>query len=234
MFNLSDLLNQSNNSEAMAQMARQFGLNMEQTQAAVQAMLPAFAMGLNKVASDPANMANLFSMFNMDKLPSGQDFISQVFGSNQISNAIAQQTAAMTGLGQDMMKQMMPAVAGMLTAAMASQMAQPNNPLAQMFSTMMGGGKPSNPIGDMLGTFFGGQKQGGSAVGDMLGGLMGTFMGNGQKPAANPMGSLAEMMQQFTQNNPMMGGSKTEGPSPGEKGCGYVDGNLWQDVPARP
>ncbi len=146
MFNLSDLLNQSNSSEAMAQMAKQFGLNMEQTQAAVQAMLPAFAMGMNKMAADPASMMSMLSQFNTGKQPSGQDFMQQVFGSNQISNAIAQQTAAMTGLGQEMMKQMMPAVAGMLTTALASQMAQPNNPLTQIFSNFMAVRKAAIPL----------------------------------------------------------------------------------------
>jgi hypothetical protein len=60
--NLFDILQSAQGGQAMENLARQFNLTQQQTQAAVEALLPAFSMGLKRQASDPAAMPNLFSM----------------------------------------------------------------------------------------------------------------------------------------------------------------------------
>ena len=51
--NLFDMLANSQNGQGMQMLAQQFGLSQQQTQAAVEALLPAFSQGLKRNASDP-------------------------------------------------------------------------------------------------------------------------------------------------------------------------------------
>ncbi|MEZ5877800.1 MAG: DUF937 domain-containing protein [Tepidamorphaceae bacterium] len=90
----------------------------------------------------------------------GNDVLGQIFGSKDVSRAVADQAAAMTGLGADIMKQMLPVIASMMMGGLQRQAG--GNPFQQMFEQMMGGGRGgagANPFGDMLqgmmGSMFG-------------------------------------------------------------------------------
>jgi hypothetical protein len=53
MLPLFDMFMNAQNGDAVAQMARQFGLSQKQTQDALEALMPAFSTGLKRNASDP-------------------------------------------------------------------------------------------------------------------------------------------------------------------------------------
>jgi hypothetical protein len=191
MLPLFEMLMKANGGDAMNQMARQFGLNQAQVQSAMEALLPAFSIGLKRNAANPMDMgglmqammqgghANYFenaaSAFNPAGIQAGNDILGQLFGSKDVSRAVTAQAAQATGIGQDILKQMLPAMASMLSGGMQQQMAgglgaagmgAGGNVFGKVIEEMMkqsGGAQPQraptssgNPWGDVLGQILGG------------------------------------------------------------------------------
>ena len=188
MLPLFDMLMKANGGDAVNQMARQFGLNAQQVQSAWEALLPAFSMGLKRNAADPYGMGalmqsmvqngysnyfqNAANAFNPQGIQAGNDILGQLFGSKEVSRAVAAQAAQATGIGQEILKQMLPAMASMMAGGMQSQMAgglgaagmgAGGNVFGKVIEEMMkqaGGGQAQpqqtpqssgNPWGDVLG-----------------------------------------------------------------------------------
>ncbi|MCZ8041458.1 MAG: DUF937 domain-containing protein [Beijerinckiaceae bacterium] len=212
MMNLFEMMQQAQNGQAMQNIARQYGLSPQQTQAAIDALLPAFSMGLQRQTQDPYAFGSLAQMMtaspfghifdaNGDGIPdnarsAGTDVLSQLFGSKEVSNAVAAQAAATSGVGQAVLKQMLPVIAAMVMGGLTKSM-QSNGlgGILGQFSEMMRGqmpgmqpapappsANPANPLEAILGSLFGngqapagGQTQGGGPFGggQMPGGQMG-------------------------------------------------------------
>lgn len=195
MLSLFDMLNNAQNGTAIDQMAKQFNLSQQQTQQAIEALLPAFSQGLKRNAANPydlgsflnalssgqhaqyfENAANAFSPAGINE---GNGILGHLFGSKELSRTVAAQASQMTGIGQDTLKQMLPALAAMIMGGLfkqtSGQMQQPNaasqtgNPLQQIIEQMMQQGgfgqqpqnkQPANPFenpfGKMLEGMFGG------------------------------------------------------------------------------
>ena len=62
MMNLFEMMQQAQNGQAMQNIARQYGLSPQQTQAAIDALLPAFSMGLQRQTQDPYAFGSLAQM----------------------------------------------------------------------------------------------------------------------------------------------------------------------------
>lgn len=139
MLPLFEMLMKANGGDAMAKMASQFGLSQAQVQSAIEALLPAFSIGLKRTAANPMDMGGLIqsmltggysnyfnnasAAFNPAGIQAGNDILGQLFGSKDVSRAVAAQAAQATGIGQDILKQMLPALASMLSGGMQNQMA---------------------------------------------------------------------------------------------------------------
>lgn len=214
MMNLFEMMQQAQNGQAMQNLARQYGLSQQQTQAAIEALLPAFSMGLQRQTQDPYAFGSLAQMMtaqpfgrifdaNGDGIPdnarsAGNDVLSQLFGSKEVSNAVAAQAAATSGVGQAVLKQMLPIIASMVMGGLFKSMnSQGMGGILGQFSEMMRGqmpgmqpapapapqqAPPTNPLEAILGGLFGnaqapagGQAQGGGPFGggQMPGGQMG-------------------------------------------------------------
>jgi len=132
MFNFLDVMKQAQgNADAMA---RQFGVTPEQVQRATAALLPAFAMGLQRNVSNPGAMDQLIAMtgaghyaaflesasrtFSPQAWQEGNALVSQLFGSPDVSRQVANQTAAFSGITPEVVMQMMPLMAGMFMGAL--------------------------------------------------------------------------------------------------------------------
>ena len=100
--NLNDIIQAAQGGQGVANLGAQFGLTPEQTQAAVQALTPAFSTALQKVTSDPSSLAgvvgHLASGLHQGTFtgadPSaatanGGAALGQIFGSSQIAAQIA-------------------------------------------------------------------------------------------------------------------------------------------------
>lgn len=137
MLPLFDMMLQAQNGMAMDAMAKQYGLAQEQAAKAVAALMPAFATGFKRNTTNPydfsallqamtsSNYAKYFedmsSAFTPQGIADGNQVLQQLFGSKEVSRAIAAQAAQLTGIGQDILKQMMPVMADTLMGGLFKQ-----------------------------------------------------------------------------------------------------------------
>jgi hypothetical protein len=204
MLPLIDMMMKAGGGEAMQTMARQFGLSQQQAMSAVEALMPAFSVGLKRNAADPMGMGafmqalgtgnhanyfdNVSKAFDPAGIQDGNGILGHLFGSKEVSRAVAQQAAAATGIGSEILKQMLPALASMIMGGLAKQT------MGQMQAAAgMGGG---NVIGDV--------------ITDMMKQYTGQRRAEPQPDAsANPWGKMIEDMfgggaqRQQRQQNPL-------------------------------
>jgi hypothetical protein len=167
MTNLFELMNQAQGGNAMANLANQYGLNQQQMQKAMEALLPAFSLGLERQAATPSGFEQLLNTFGQgqyanyydsdgDGIPdtartSGNDVLAQLFGSPDMSRAVAQQAAAMSGVSDSILKQMLPVIAtmvmgGLFKGAMGQGLGGLLGHMMQGgFGGMLGQGLPQSP-----------------------------------------------------------------------------------------
>jgi hypothetical protein len=234
MLPLFDMLAKAQGGQGMDMLAKQFNLSREQAQLAVEALLPAFSQGLKRNTADPYGLGsfltamasgdhakyfeNAGSAFSVQGVSQGNDVLGQLFGSKDLSRAVAAQAAQATGIGQQVLQQMLPVVASMLMGGLAKQSTNQmpgaqaagglggQNPLAEIIEQMMKqaggammGGQPTpqqqpsqttNPLGD---------NPFGKVLQDMFGGGAAQQQPPTQNPAGanpnpNPWGKILEDM----------------------------------------
>ncbi len=106
MFNPLDML-QGPGAAGMQGVAQQFGLSPEQTRRALEALLPAFAIGLQRTTpNDPTGFAN-------------------IFGSPMLTQAVLQQASLTSGVGAQVLRQMLPMMAGAVVASIVHMLLNP-------------------------------------------------------------------------------------------------------------
>jgi hypothetical protein len=135
MAGLYDVLASAQNDEAIDRLARQFKLTPQQTEEAVAALLPAISRGLKQSTETPEGFAGLIGMMAQENaLPvlydddreafgeqgrrAGNDALGMIFGSKDVSRAIADQAQRATGVGSSILKQMLPVVIGMILSGL--------------------------------------------------------------------------------------------------------------------
>lgn len=212
--NLSDILSQAQGG-GVASLGKQFGLSPQQTQSAVEALLPAFSKGFQQTASSPQGLGALLTMLGgkqeVEGASGGNAVLNEIFGSKDLSRAVASQASQASGVGADVLRKMLPAIAGMLVNGMASQTNKEiktgkfsaSNPLGEIIEQMMkgqGGGRgapqSNNPLGDILGQILGGGGQGqqrapqgsDNPLGDILGQILKGGGQQGQPQQRAPQG----------------------------------------------
>jgi hypothetical protein len=185
MFNFIDIMRAAQGGQAIENMARQFGLTPDQTRHAVAALLPAFAMGLQQAASRPDHLEQIFeamrsgrydaffesprSAFSKKARTSGEDLLATMFGSPELAQRIAEQSAAFSGIAAETATKMMPLVATTLMGGMAKS-AQ-NQDFGSLFARMMNPVKqpepapPANPWEQMFGVMMQGMQGAGQGGG---------------------------------------------------------------------
>ncbi len=171
--NLTDILAQAGGLQAIA---RDLGLNEQQAMAGAEALLPAILGGMKKQAqAQPSGLQGLGGLLGqlgggglLDQVLSpqptdpsqGKDVLGQIFGSKDVSRAVADRAASQSGLDAGVLRKMLPLLAMLVTGFMARQ-AQGAGQAPQ------GGGLGG--LGGLVGS-LGGLLGGGSAAG-ALGGL---------------------------------------------------------------
>ena len=137
MFNWFDLMRQAQTSAGLDALARQFDLSGDQTQRAMAAFLPAFAMGLQQAtaSNDPARLFQSMmsgayqnfwqaagQTFSSQAQQEGRQLLDQLFGSDEVSRRVAHQAADYAGVSAETMQQMLPVLAGILAGGMSQWM----------------------------------------------------------------------------------------------------------------
>lgn len=219
---LYEMMQNAQSREFHQNLSRQFDLTQEQTEKALEALLPAFSQGLKRNTADPAGfssfmqalssgrhsqyMDNPVEAFSPAGMQDGNAILSHLFGNKDVSRAVAAQAAQASGIGESILKKMLPALAPMILGGLFKQMqggssnasnfgGGSQNPLGQIFEQMMGGGRAQprsrpqsgNPLEDLMGQMMGGgrrsapqSRRSGNPLEDLLGQIMGG--GNRQTP----------------------------------------------------
>jgi hypothetical protein len=167
MANLYDILAEAKGGETMAMLGREFGLTEQQTEAAVMALLPAISHGLKNATSTAEGLGNLFGVMGQQQdlhamygdprvafassgRTAGNDVLSVIFGSPEVSRAVVDQAQQFSGIGSDILKKMLPVLAGILISGLmkggSGQSVPKGSPAAP---------GPGGALGDILGQIFG-------------------------------------------------------------------------------
>src|SRR5262249_40631618 len=171
MPSLYEILNNAHDGEGMTALGAEFGLTPTQTEAAVTSLLPAISMGLKQSTATPLGLGNLFSVmgqqqdlqdmyddpetaFGREGVAAGNDALSVIFGSPDVSRAVVDQAQKFSGIDSNVLKKLLPVLvgtvlSGMMRSGSTGKSASPAQPAPS-------GGS----LGDILGQIFGRAMQG--------------------------------------------------------------------------
>lgn len=135
--NILDAILGAQGGGAAAAAGRTVGLSPDQTSAALSALVPALASGLSKNASMPGGLDSLIgaltggaharyvddpsALQSADAITDGNNILGHILGSKDASRAVASQAAAQTGLGEDVLKKLLPMAATLVMGSLAKQ-----------------------------------------------------------------------------------------------------------------
>jgi len=190
MMPLFDMMMNAQNGQAMEEMARRFGLSEAQARQAVEALMPAFSTGLKRNTQTPQDLAefmqaltggnhaayfdNMAKAMSPEGVAEGNGILGHLFGSKEVSRAVTEQAARASGVGQEILRQMLPVLASMIMGGLFKQST------SQMTSSSAGGGL----FGEMMEGMLRAQRQG-----------FGTNAAqDGSSSDGNPFGPLIESM----------------------------------------
>lgn len=150
-----EMLRASQGGHGMENLARAYGMSMQQAQAAAEAVMPAFAESIRKAMQSPDAMASLMTLmmsgpyaafYNQapaaptrappELTQAGTVALDAVFGSSEVSRAVANQLAATTGVGAAVAKEMLPSFAALLMGGLAKSLAA-SGTMQQMLAAML-------------------------------------------------------------------------------------------------
>ncbi len=160
--NLYEMLASAQGGDNLRVLGAQFGLTPQQMQAAVDALTPAFSQGLQRTTSDPNGFAALLQALasggharyvedpsqalSPQGVTDGNGILGYLFGSKELSRAVAQHASSATGIDAATLRQMLPSLAAMVMGGMFQQTAGQAS-AAQAGGFGAGGG---NILGDII------------------------------------------------------------------------------------
>ena len=207
--NLTQSLVTQRNVDALS---RQFGLSEEQTLEAMGAVIPAFSAALKRNAGSPQGAASLVQAlagghhmaYAQDPsqatapagIADGNAILGHLFGSKEVSRGVAAHASQASGVGEGLIKQMLPVIASMIMGALFKGARGGGGGFGRSMGQAAGGGLLGSLIEGLAGGLLTGAKQGtrtrsrrgrrpttGGGLEDLLGGLL----GGGKKKAPDPL-----------------------------------------------
>ena len=180
--NILDAILNAQGGAAAREAGRSVGLSPDQTSAALSALVPALAAGLHKNATQRGGLDALIeavnrgtharyidqpsTLGNQETIADGNGILGHILGSKDVSRTVATRAAAQTGIGADVLKQLLPIVATLVMGSLAKQQ------LGQPANRPSAGGDLFSMLTPMLD-----QNRDGSMVDDILGGVGRMFGG---------------------------------------------------------
>jgi len=201
--NMMDMIMQAAGGQAPQQVGQQFGLDQKQSQSAIAALLPAISSAMKQNTNNPQGLAGLLGALQngshdqyLDNpaqlgqpqaVTEGNAILGHLFGSKDVSRAVAGRAAEKSGVGADVLKKMLPMVAMMAMGSLGKQTRG-----AGMFNQTQGGGGLQGMIAQMAMQ----QLTGGAASKGGLGGLLGGLLGGGARRQQTQMRQQASSAHQ--------------------------------------
>ena len=186
---ITDILAQMGGLQSMA---RELGVSETQAASGAAALLPAILGGFKKQAqSQPTGLEGLGGLLGQlggggllddvlapqpTNVSRGNDVLGQIFGSKDVSRAVAQNAASQSGLDPSLLKKMLPMLAMLVAGYMAKQ---------------QGAGAAAQP------------SPAGGGLGGLLGGLLGGQAGAGSATPGGAASGLASMLDLDGDGNPL-------------------------------
>jgi hypothetical protein len=192
---MMDILNQAGGVGAIA---RELGVDEGTAATGAAALLPAILGGFKGQAQQqPEGLGGLIGMLGgmggggllasvlgagPSNVDAGNNVLGQIFGSKDVSRAVAADASTKTGISGDLLKKMLPLIAMAVAGYMANH----------------AGGAQAAPQ----------QDAGGGGLGGMLGNVLGGIMGGGQQQAVpasggGMLGGLGSMLDMDGDGNPL-------------------------------
>lgn len=178
----------------LQQMARELGIDEKTAMAGAAALLPMVMGGFQKqAAASPQGIEGLAGLLTQmgggslldsvlaptpTPVDQGNAVLGQIFGSKEVSRAVADRASAASGVGADLLRRMLPMIAMAAAGLMARQ--------ASAGSGTNSGGGLGGLVGQVLGGLAGGRPQAGG-----LGGLAQMLDMNRD---GNPLDDIMRMM----------------------------------------
>jgi hypothetical protein len=201
---ITDILAQMGGLQSMA---KELGVSETQATSAAEALAPAILGGFKKQAqSQPGGLEGLGGLLahlggsglleqvlgpQPTDVSRGNEVLGQIFGSKDVSRAVAQNAASQSGLDPSLLKKMLPMLAMLVTGYMAKQASGGASAAQQAPSDGgLGGG-----LGGLLGGLLGGGASGTSQGAPASGGLASMLDLNGD---GNPLDDIMGMIGKMT------------------------------------
>lgn len=211
MLPLMDLVMKAGGGQSPDLIANRLGITREQTERAMEALMPAFSASLKRNVHDPMGMANFLQALQGGRhadyfdrpeaattdsgMMEGNAILGHLFGSRELSRAVAAQASQLSGLSESVLKQMLPMLAPIVLGGLFKQMSgqgpgggrsPARGPFDMFLEHMMGGGgsrgraQPGNPWIEMFEKMAGGGNDRANPAGDNpLGRIFEEMMGAG-------------------------------------------------------
>jgi hypothetical protein len=162
---------------AVQQLSRQFGLSEDQTQDALAQLVPAVMAGLQRNTASEGGVGSLLAALTNGNhsqylenpellgqestVADGNGILGHIFGGKEVSRSVAGRAAGQTGIGTDVLKQMLPIVATMVMGTLSRNTAAAGSESRGSFLSSLLDQNRSGGIGDevagLLGRFLGGR-----------------------------------------------------------------------------
>jgi hypothetical protein len=172
MQNILEAILNAQGGGAAASAGQAVGLSQDQTSAALSALVPALASGLSKNAALPGGLDSLLgaltgggharyvddpsTLQNPEAVTDGNAILGHILGSKDASRAVASQAAAQTGIGEDVLKKLLPMAATLVMGSLAKQQggvaaAVPGAGVLRMLTPLLDRDRDGSMIDDVLG-----------------------------------------------------------------------------------
>lgn len=179
--NLLEAVLNAQGGAAAREAGRSVGLSPEQATSALSALVPALAAGLQKNASSPGGLESLLGALSSgahsryvddpatlgrpDVVSDGNAILGHVLGSKDVSRAVASRASTQTGLGEDVLKKLLPLAATLVMGSLSKQTSQAGaSPAAGgvlgMLTPLLDRDRDGSMVDDLLGhagKLFGGR-----------------------------------------------------------------------------
>lgn len=213
MYDMFELFRRAQGGAAFDNLARAYGMTPDQMRAATAALTPAFMQGFQRQAQTSDGSQRFADLFQTETYArafeaqaaaldpktrdAGEDALGALFGSKEVSRAVAAQAAAASGVQAQIIRSVLPVLASILVGGFMKGLQGAQAPGAQ-------GGVMPGPLGDILGQMFGGRPAASAAPS----GQSGAGTGDPQ----NPFQSWIDMFGQGAQQRPGGAGGASANP----------------------
>jgi hypothetical protein len=182
MFTFADLLRQAQGGQALDNIAAAYGLKRGEVEAMTTALLPMLQIGLQRSLTEAAAPSTVADLLDPDRFgaafedahaalspaatEAGRMALARIFGSPEAAKVVADQTAAISGVGADVVSKVMPTLAATVLGGIGKAIA--DSPLRPVLQAWSGGVDPATdplsamttPYRDAMGAFMRGYARG--------------------------------------------------------------------------